>query len=164
MSETLLFRYHGDKATLYNEVVTEPFARLMDDFVRRNPDPTAPGFSEAVSRPLTRQVYEVFEENSAMFRALFTGQHPAGGDSAPSFKGLAHFFEQSVDQVSRRYESAGQTPTFDLDIGVRLGLGMICASVLLRDALFPDAVPDREALIRALEDIIQTSLGGPAPD
>lgn len=160
----MLFRYHGDKATLYNEVVTDPFARLMNDFVSRNPDPTAPGFADAVSRPLTRQVYEIFEANGEMFRALFAGQNPGGGDQTPSFGGLAGFFAQSVDQVSRRYASVGQMPAFDLNIGVRLGLGMICASVLLRDALFPDAPPDREALILALENIVETALGGPRLD
>lgn len=146
---------------MFNEVVSDPFARLMDDFVSRYPDPTSSNFGDTVTRPMTRQVYEVFEKNEAMFRALFAGQNPPGEEGAPSFRGLNQFFEQSVDQVIRRYASVGQKPAFDINIGVRLGLGMIAASVMMRDSLFPDGTPDREALIQALEEMVELAISAP---
>lgn len=165
VSETLLFRYYGDKATLFNEVVIAPFQRLMDDFVALHPDPTAGFAREAETRRFTRQVYELFEHNEEMFRALLAG--PAlthGEDSAPGLRGMAQFFRQSVDQVQQRYDRVGIEPPFDLEIGVRLGFGMIASSVVLRDALFPDAKPDREALINVLEQLVAHSLMGPPLD
>lgn len=165
VSETLLFRYHGDKATLFSQVVTEPFQSLMDDFIARNPDPTAADFTRHATRPFTRRVYELFEENEALFRAVMAGPHAGTEEGRVNpLKGLDGFFHQSVDQVLRRYAKKGEKPSFDLSIGVRLGLGMIAASVVMRDSLFPDGDPDREALIGALEEIVERSLGGPRLD
>ncbi|GGC02947.1 hypothetical protein GCM10011494_21840 [Novosphingobium endophyticum] len=163
VSETLLFRYYGDKATLFSEVVTEPFQKLMDDFVQRNPDPKFTGTREEDTRRFTRQVFELFEANEEMFRALMAGPRVSGGnDGASGFAGLSAFFHESVDQVSALYEAAGMEPSFDLRIGVRLGFGMIASSVLMRDSLFPDWTPDRNAMIHALEELVARSLAGPA--
>ena len=165
VSETLLFRYYGDKATLFGEVVIAPFHRLMADFVELHPDPTADFGREADTRRFTRRVYELFEGNEEMFRALLTGPSLPGEDEgAPGLGGLTPFFEQSVHQVQQRYASAGLEPPFDLDIGVRLGFGMIAASVILRNALFPDKVPDRDALIGVLQHLIANTLAGPPFD
>lgn len=165
VSETLLFRYHGDKASLFNEVVTAPFQQLMDAFVRQHPDASADSTREADIRRFTRNVFELFEGNEEMFRALLTGPSLRGSsDTSPSLKGLTGFFAQAVEQVRGRYEAAGQEPPFDLAIGVRLGFGMIASSVLLRDSLFPDRPPERGAVIQALEQLIAYSLLGPSAD
>lgn len=164
VSETLLFRYYGDKAGLFAEVVISPFHQLMADFVELHPDPTADFPIEAETRRFTRRVYELFEGNEAMFRALLTGPMAGGDDVAPGLRGLDSFFAQSVDQVRQRYVLAGVQPPFDLEIGVRLGFGMIAASVVLRDALFPGRQPDREALVSVLEQLIAQSLVGPPLD
>jgi len=150
---------------LFSEVVTEPFQALMDDVLARYPDPTAEGYSAEASRPFTRRVYELFEENEAMFRAILAGPPVNGAEEKVSpFKGLDLFFRQSVDQVLLRYAKTGEQPSFDLGIGVRLGLGMIAASVVMRDSLFPDAPPDREGIILALEEIVERALSGPRLD
>lgn len=69
VSETLLFRYYGDKASLFEDVVTAPFNRLMEEFVARHPDPKDPG-RDTDARRFVRDVYALFEENREMFRAL----------------------------------------------------------------------------------------------
>jgi len=163
VSETLLFRYYGDKAGLFNEVVIAPFHALMAAFVKRHPDPTAPYPKQAETRRFSRAVYELFEGNEAMFRALLTGPATSGEDAAPQLRGLAPFFDESVRQVRQRYMLAGIDPPFDLSIGVRLGFGMIAASVLLREALFPDA-PGRAAILDVLEQLIAQTLVGPPAD
>ena len=163
VSETLLFRYYQDKATLFSQVVTAPFQELMDDFVQRHPDASADGTVDIDTRRFTRQVFELFEENAEMFHALLAGPPPGAKENRPGLQGLALFFDQAVDQVQRRYEAAGLIPPFDLRIGVRLGFGMIASSVLLRSSLFPDWNPDREATIHALEQFVAHSLTGP-PD
>lgn len=163
VSETLLFRYYGDKAGLFSDVVIAPFHALMADFVELHPDPTAPYPKQAETRRFTRAVYELFEGNEAMFRALLTGPAVSGQEAAPGLGGLGPFFDESVRQVRQRYMLAGIEPPFDLSIGVRLGFGMIAASVLLRDALFPDA-PDRGAVVDVLEHLITQTLVGPPAD
>ena len=163
VSETLLFRYYQDKTTLFSQVVTAPFQELMDDFVQRHPDASADGTVDIDTRRFTRQVFELFEENAEMFRALLAGPPASTEEGRPGLHGLALFFDQAVDQVQRRYEAAGLVPPFDLRIGVRLGFGMIASSVLLRSSLFPGWNPDREATIHVLEQLVAHSLNGP-PD
>ncbi len=165
VSETLLFRHFGDKASLFDKVVTVPFQRLMDDFVRRHPDAAASSERIRDIRSFTRRVYELFEGNEATFRALLSGPGGMASDGdAPGLHGLDHFFDQAAGQVQLRYAEAAIEPPFDLDVGVRLGMGMIAASVLLRRSLFPSGDPDREAVIGVLETMVERTLSGPPSD
>ena len=161
VSETLLFRYYGDKAGLFDAVVTAPFKRLMDDFVQRHPGPAADDDRATDMRRFTRQVYELFEANETMFRALLNGPAGDGIGSKPSLAGLIPFFDEAVNQVARQYSAAGQIPPIDLTVGVRLGMGMIASSVLMREMLFFDHTPGREAVITALAYTVEHALSGP---
>ncbi|ABQ66736.1 TetR family transcriptional regulator [Rhizorhabdus wittichii DC-6] len=148
VSETLLFRYYGDKATLFDEVVTAPFNRLMEDFVALHPDPRDPN-RDADARRFVRAVYTLFEQNQEMFRALLF-QMPADGRGQPAlpFGGLDNFFEKSTT-----YAAQDGATRADTAIAVRLGFGMIASAVLFQPMLFPPHT-DREALIAALEQMI----------
>ena len=163
VSETLLFRHFSDKATLFGEVVTAPFQQLMDDFAARFPEPTGHE-REVGSRAFTRRVHEMFEANEPMLRALLSGPADISDEGTPTLRGMDRFFEQAAEQVERRYAQAGLPPPFDLGIGVRLGLGMIAASVLFRHSLFPDGPPPRTRLVEAIEGIVEGALGGPQLD
>ena len=160
VSETLLFRYHGDKASLFQSVVIQPFHQLMDEFVTTH-EGAATDSTLAGARLFTRRVYELFESNAGLFRALLGEARPSGGDSPYPLAGLAPFFARSVAQVEERWRNAERQAPYDLMIGTRLGFGMIAASVLLGEHLFFDASPDREAVISALEHIVVTAISGP---
>lgn len=161
VSETLVFRYFTDKASLFNQVVTAPFDDIMNDFVLRHADADPSGELDTAIRQFTRQVFELFEQNETIFRAILLG--PADGDvgEVPSLRGLDPFFEESARQVERRYAKAKRKIPFDPRIAVRLALGMIAASVVIRAPLFGTIRPNREALIDALGGIVEQSLGGP---
>jgi hypothetical protein len=45
------------------------------------------------------------------------------------------------------------------DLSVRLGVGMVVASVLMRDWLFPDGAPDGSVLAAALARMLTRALG-----
>jgi AcrR family transcriptional regulator len=148
VSETLLFRYYGDKATLFDEVVTAPFNQLMEAFVARHPDPADPD-RDSDARRFVRDVFRLFDEHQAMFRALLF-QMPGDGRGQPPmlFGGLDSFFEKSA-----AYAAQNGRPGVDYGIATRLGFGMIASAVLFQPALFaPDT--DRTALINALEQMI----------
>jgi AcrR family transcriptional regulator len=159
VSETLLFRYYGDKAKLFEAVVTAPFHRLMDEFVRGNPDPIAGEERIVAARRFTRDVFALLDGNETMFRALFAG----GDDTAPSLAGLAPFFRESASQVSQRYQQMGQPAPFDPEIAVRLGFGLILSAVLFRDTLFAGASPSPDGLVEAVDQIIMQVLISPPP-
>jgi AcrR family transcriptional regulator len=145
VSETLLFRYYGDKATLFEDVVTAPFNRLMEQFVARHPDLKDPS-SDADARRFVRDVYALFEENREMFRALlFQMPGDSRGQAEMLFRGLDDFFAKSS-----AYSARDGRPGVDYPISVRLGFGMIASAVLFQPALFSPDI-DRSALIAALE-------------
>ena len=160
VSETLLFRYFGDKAKLFAEVVTAPFHRLMEHFLAPKRD-AGNGPVGDMAREFTMEVYGLLETNRDLFRALLLNALvDADGGRGPAMGGLPQFFQRSVDHVGHTYAEAEQSPPIDLSIGVRLGFGMILSSVLLRDALFTEP-PAREHVIEALQYMVSRTLVGP---
>lgn len=163
VSETLLFRYHGDKAGLFAEVVTRPFNRLMEQFTALSgADPAAS--ADAMTRQFTEAVFRLFEDNETLFRTLLLDSLVSGeAGRVPGMGGILPFFDNSVDKVAARYAEAGLSPPLDLPVGVRLGFGMILSSVLLRDALF-DMPPARDKVLHALQYMVSRTLTGPLAD
>lgn len=158
VSETLLFRYYGDKATLFDEVVTAPFNGLMEAFVTLHPD-TKDRNRDADARRFVRDVFSLFEDNQEMFRALLF-QMPTEGRGQPAlpFGGLDNFFEKST-----AYAAEGGAAGVDYAIAVRLGFGMIASAVLFQPMLFTPGT-EREALITALEQMIADMMWRHASD
>lgn len=160
VSETLLFRYYGGKEALFDEVISAPFNRLMQDFVARHADASSEATRDADARRFVAQVFQLFDSNRQLFSALTAAPATQREEQAPvGLRGLETFFEQSVEQQLMAFKAAGQKPDFDLAIGVRLGFGMIAAGVLLRDWLFPEGAPPDKQMTDALEHMIARALG-----
>jgi len=159
-SETLLFRYHGGKAALFDEVVSAPFNRLMQDFVAIHADPGAEATRAADAAHFNTQVYRLLDENRDLLSALVATPSQLPKDHAPTgLHGLEGYFEQAVAQLEMHMAASGQAAPFDLRIGVRLGFGMIASAILLRGWLFPDGMPPEAAVTGVLEQMITRSLG-----
>lgn len=156
VSETLLFRYYGSKSVLFDEVVAQPFNRLMQDFLKQYP--TSRDRKAGEHRNFAA-VYEIFENNRALFVALLsTHGAPAEDGSAPSFEGLLAFFRAATAGQLQKYADQGAKPPFDIGLGIRLTFGMLASSVLLRDWLFPDGAPPQEDLVTLLEQLVSRAL------
>lgn len=165
VSETLLFRYYGGKASLFDEVVSAPFNRLMQEFVARHSDRTAEATRKADVRHFVAQVFHLFDRNREMFAAFVATPGRPGEEAVPApLHGLEGFFRQSVAQQEREFTERGLVPDIDLGIAVRLGFGMIASGVLLRDWLFPAGAPPEESVIEVLERMIERALGPRIPD
>jgi AcrR family transcriptional regulator len=162
VSETLLFRYYGGKAALFDEVVSNPFNELMREFIAGQVDGPLGRVRAEDARRFTARVYELFESNRQLFAALLVGPRLPGEEGGPPpLHGLDGYFEASVAELNRQYAAAGREPGFDLAVGVRLGFGMIAASVLLGDWLFPAAPPSSAAAAQALEQMVERALSPP---
>ena len=161
VSETLLFRYYGSKAGLFEFVVYQPFNRLMDDFIANRAASSNP---QADEEHLFSAVYELFETNERLFSALLTARGmQASEGGGPSFMGLLPFFKAGTHEQLQKYAEAGQAPSFDVGIGLRLGFGMMAASVLLREWLFPEGMPARDQIVAVIRAIVSRGLA-PEPD
>lgn len=174
VSETLLFRYYGSKAALFDEVVAQPFNDLMQEFLARRPVSTDPLADE---HHIFSAVYELIEQNHALFIALLSakGSHSQADGSddggTPSFNGLQSFFAAGTAEQSQKYTALGQTPPSDLGLALRLAFGMLASSVLLRGWLFPDGAPPADKIVPILEILVRkcldpdtsVALAGPVP-
>lgn len=159
VSETLLFRHFGDKARLFDEVVSAPFNSIMKEFVAHHPDLSDGSAREVDARRMVGQVFALFSQNRQMFAALMAGgTDPLSDSHAATSHGLDHFFNQSVAQLELMYAAKNDDPEFDLQIGTRLGFGMIAAGVLLREWLFPENSPSDQAIITVLEKMVERAL------
>lgn len=160
VSETLLFRYYGSKAGLFEHVVYDPFNRLMETFTARRPHSDDPRGDE---HHVFAAVHELIEKNQPLFTALLTARGMEDDDaSKPPFAGLIPFFETATREQLKKYADLGRAPDFDVALGVRLSFGMLAASVLLRDWLFPEGMPSREKIIEVVEILVAKALA-PAP-
>lgn len=156
VSETLLFRYYGSKAVLFDEVVLQPFNRLLQDFITQRPTSTDPRADEHF---VFAAVYDLIEENRVLFTALLSARGPRGEDgAAPPFEGLLPFFRAGTAEELRKYADRGEAPSFDVGLGLRLAFGMLAASVLLRDWLFPEGAPSRDQIVSLLEGMVGRAL------
>ena len=159
VSETLLFRHYGDKANLFDAVVSEPFNQLMQDFVNSRAQSGDRFDLQQGSHRLFVEVYDLFEANRELFSAFASGRPRADGEEHPGMaRGLEPFFEQATADQLRVYEEAGCGPGFDPKIGLRLTFGLMAAAVLMRDWLFPDQPPEPEQMIEILERMVWKSL------
>lgn len=144
VSETLLFRHFGDKAGLYDAVVSAPFRAMMETFGEGQAT-AASGAEVADGRHMIAQLYDFFAGNREVFSALVLGA--AGGDGADSVRltGLDETFRQAAGSLEHAFAGAGVPVPFDPDLASRLIFGMVAASVLLRPLLFSarDIDPDR---------------------
>jgi AcrR family transcriptional regulator len=156
VSETLLFRYYGNKAGLFEYVVYHPFNRLMQTFIKERPTSTNP---QADEHYVFSAVHDLIEKNQQLFTALLTAQGLQDEDGGPPpFSGLVPFFEAGTKEQMLRYEEKGQVPDFDVGLGLRLSFGMLASSVLLGDWLFPEGRPPREQIVDTIELLVRRAL------
>lgn len=160
MSETLLFRYYGNKAVLFDEVVAQPFNRLIQAFIEQRPNSPDP---QGDARYMFRAVYEMVEQNRDLFTALLSARSASGEETTgPPFEGLLEFYRAGTSEQLKKYDDLGAVPSFDVALGLRLAFGMLISSVLLRDWLFPDCAPPDDVIVATLELMANRALDPPA--
>jgi AcrR family transcriptional regulator len=156
VSETLLFRYYGDKAQLFDAVIAAPFNRVIEEFTAAQQSFGEPG---TPTPNLYRIVYDLLTENRDLLSALVVGRPPVeavADGGRPSFE---PFFAAAVRQLEAEYRAVGRTPDFDIDAGIRLAFGMMASAVLMREWLFPNGGGGRDHVIEVLETMVDRALG-----
>lgn len=161
-SETLLFRYFGSKAALFDEVVSGPFNALMRQFMVLHPAPESRTTREEDSREFVAAVYRVFLRNQDVLSALVAAPGQIGDGRPPGLHGLEDYFARAVERLEEQYAFEGGRSDVDPYIAVRVGFGMIASTVLLRDWLFPNGLPPAEEMADALDRMMVKALS-PVP-
>ncbi|GAC1571966.1 MAG: hypothetical protein NVS3B5_00530 [Sphingomicrobium sp.] len=159
VSETLLFRYFGGKAALFDEVVSGPFNTLMRHFMALHPAPEARTTREEDSREFVEAVYRLFRSNQDVLGALLAAPGQFGDRGPTTLHGLESYFDAAVARLEQQYVLEGGRSAIDPQIAVRIGFGMIAAPVLLRDWLFPRGLPSETVMADAIEHMMSKALG-----
>lgn len=152
VSESLLFRYFGGKAALFEHVVGQPLNQLIQEVLSQAEAPDDQRHISDTHR-LVNATFSLFLENEGMFRAIMDNSRDAR--SPESSSEFDKYFDASADQLRRIYAAKNVSSSLDLDIAARLGFGMIASGVLMRDWLFPEPQPSDEDISRALETMIE---------
>lgn len=160
VSETLLFRYFGTKSALFDHVVFEPFHAIADRFLG---DERATG--EMGSESL-QSFLAFLDGNRRMLTALAVKGLADSEDERAAYRldQMRRFYAEAAARVAREHAGAGAAPRTAPDLSVRLAFGMVLASSLFAEWLFPDGEPDRARLIAGIEDMITRALAPPPGD
>lgn len=160
VSETLLFRYFGDKAQLFDAVISAPFNELMEGFMAEQRGKLGKSLDSDGAHQMFVAVFDLFERNRSLLAAAYFGRH-RGEEGLPPVLGMAPFFERAL--ASQLASNSGVPAGLDVDTGVRLGFGMIASAVLMRDWLFAGVEFDRASVVETIEKMMFKALG-PMPE
>jgi AcrR family transcriptional regulator len=157
VSETLLFRYFNSKSALFDQVVFAPFDQLMGRFLGGHPSQVGYGQQVRNAEAFIAELLEFLDVNRALVAALTA--KAAGDGAGEKFDGLRGYFAAAAAEVRVQQEASGGVVDVPPDLSVRLGFGMVVASALMRDWLFPDGAPARDELVAALARMLTRALG-----
>jgi AcrR family transcriptional regulator len=158
VSETLLFRYYGSKAVLFEEIISGPINRMMSEFAVRHRDERGRKDRDAVVRRYVTKLFEILSQNDELFKAAVSTPQQSDTHRGPRSHGLERYFSEAVTHLEMDYAREAHKLDFDPRIGARLAFGMIASAVLLRDWLFPQEKWSDTAITSALEHMIMRAL------
>jgi len=149
VSEAILWRQFRTKAALFNVAVTEPIVQFLSDFVQRyrvyadrleDSESLLP--PEHGARMFYGSLYDLFRAEKSLIMTFLAARafdpeildaHGAGtGPLAEIYNAVSEF----SGRVLARYGIS-----IDMNLIVRLSIGMILAAAVLDESVFPDGPP-----------------------
>jgi len=160
VSETLLFRYFGSKAGLFDHVVFTPF----DDIARQFLTPSSQPGAHPPAREIIAAFLSFLEQNRDVVLTLAARGTDDTADEHSLHRQwqMQRHYAQGAALVRDRYKKTGETPAVPPDLAARLGFGMVLATSLFGDWLFPEGMPPRDGLAQAI-DLLLTNIFALAP-
>ena len=158
VTEALLFRHFGSKATLFREALVQPFTGFVDDFAQAwrsiDPDRTS---EEELARSFVGRLYDVFVRHQGLLVTLMAA------DSLTD----EELVDTGIAEVRRAITLLGQISAEGMDLrsmGVAnpklpaySTVAMIAGMAALRSTYFGSRPPSRKAIV---DELTQASLHG----
>lgn len=152
VSESLLFRYFGTKAAIFDQVVFGPFVELIDRYFTSQTASADTGTHEAQTQRLLVDLVGYLHKHPTLVRSLVEVQSEAG---TPIILGrLDSYFAKARDTLAQLYPGQ-DVPVRDIDM--RLGFGMILGAAAFADWLLPSN-PTVDQLAQAIGRVISHGL------
>lgn len=155
VSESLLFRYFGQKSSLLEAAALAPFHAMIAQYYLENSEP-----NERRPTEFTRNLTAYLWQNRLLLVRLLCPR-PDGAESGPDGVNLGEYFSRATDVLTKLHDKRGIPADPRADLSVRLAFGMVLSSVLFSEWLFDDTQPmsERERALEAnLARMLQTDL------
>lgn len=155
VSETLLFRHYGSKAALFDHIVFDPFEALATRFLG-DETPSPAGDPEVI----IEQFIGFLDTHRPLLTTLAVKGLEDTEDerAAARLSAMRRHYEDAAEWVRRECERRGIDAPVKPELAVRLTFGMVLASSLFSEWLFPDGAPSRSTIVKALDRMIAASL------
>lgn len=166
VSETLLYRHFKSKAGLFDRVIFDPFDILAQQLLRQRDESDNWDLNPDRGRALLDQMMGFLDHNRKLLCDLAVKGLAETADEGADHRleGMRRHYRAASAQVRAFHEAVGRPCPFDPDIAVRLALGMLLASSLFSEWLFPDGVPDRNVLAENIRLMMVRALAAPGAD
>jgi len=163
---SLISRYFGSKAGLYEAAVLVPLEHFLDDYVQRWSDyQQGPHSARRVAAEYLGGLYDLFRGNREVVLALVGGAHQPGSDArhaqlAAWVGRLLDGVQVVVDTEARR---RGWTDFGGGRMSLRMALGLAFSMAVLQDWTFPEGSdrPSREEVVDSMVSYVLRSMSNP---
>jgi AcrR family transcriptional regulator len=161
-SEVLIFRYFGNKAAMFDEVIVAPFDRLIGDFLDAHRDLEMMPDRSGGNEQFVRSIYPFLKTNADLLQALAKSSGDAAARGTP-IHGLDNYFVRAAERMRLQYAREGVEAEVAPELSVRYAFGLLAAAILLNDWFFPDGQPDEDAVTHALTRMLYKALSPLSP-
>jgi len=136
VSEALLFRHFGGKRVLFDKAIVEPFTQFINEFVDRWQDPARSHAPEMPAREYVAGLYQQLRKHQGLIMALLAYKAHTGDGAGSRDSAISDVLDRLEDVIERELSEFGFTGV-DVDVVGRLVFGMVLATALFDDWLFP---------------------------
>lgn len=159
VSETLLFRHFGSKASLFDQVVFTPFDQLANQFLSAH-EAAGTTATPSADRDFLRAFLGFLDRHRILLTTLAVKGLAETDDERASVRlaAMRSHYSRAAALLGIGQRAGGQPPELDPDLGVRLGFGMILAASLFSEWLFPEGPPPEARLIDGIDHMLTSAL------
>ena len=154
VSETLLFKYFGSKAGLFNETVFGPIERHFEEFTQRTREEFAAGGDRKdIGKRYILEMQEFLRSHSDALMLLIMSRSFENGEvnGIDKVSSLHHYFRNTSEIARKRIEG---TPRIDPRLVACISFATILSCELFRDWLFPEGWGTDEEIHEAVADFV----------
>ena len=148
--EKMIYRHFGSKAGLFDESFAAILRGFVDDFATRWPDATDPTRLTDLTRRYVTELLTLSMRHRRMLTDVVTlGLGATGGTVAQSRHAFDGLFDRLVALAAGEADALAM-PVAESARNVRLTIGLVLATALLRDLLYAADPPETDILVEEL--------------
>jgi AcrR family transcriptional regulator len=151
VSETLMFRYFGNKAGLFSEAMVQPFVEFVEHFISSREASIGSGDSDEVSRQFIGELYDLFRSHRGLAALLFAADVHV--ESELSASGVLDEVRDQIEKLVKLGEAETRARGLRSSrqaLGTRSSMAMIAGMATFGSWFFGKRRPSRDKIVEEL--------------